>query len=166
MSYERTLHIRQELLHLLERLDEQDLNKKLDGWTIAEIIAHLYLTERKFVQIMKEAIKQQRALTDKTNPNFDLSFMMDRSRKINAPDDISPTEKSYTKNELLTLLSESREMLNEVVATTPSTDWDRLSSPHRWMGDLTVKKWIELIGQHEKRHLLQIDEILHPPIGE
>ncbi|AST92482.1 DinB family protein [Sutcliffiella cohnii] len=67
---------------------------------------------------------------------------------------------TYGKNELIQLLSESREELDEFVRSTPSNDWNQYTSPHRWMGELTVGKWIELIGFHEKRHIHQIEEIL------
>ncbi|AST92483.1 DinB family protein [Sutcliffiella cohnii] len=91
MYYEQTKQIRQDLLHNIEKLNEQDLIKKLDGWTIGEILEHLYLTERKFVGIIKEAVAIQMNQKEKANPDFDLSFLMDRTRKISAPNDICPT---------------------------------------------------------------------------
>lgn len=160
MYYEQTQQVRIDLLHIIETLKENELKKKLDGWTIGEILEHLYITERKFVSIIKEAVTLQRTRTDKTNPHFDLSFLMDRTRKISAPDYLCPTSQNYSKTELIQLLSESREELEEFVKSTNSEERQQISSPHRWMGDLTVEKWIELIGFHEKRHILQIEEIL------
>ncbi|WP_373464670.1 DinB family protein [Bacillus sp. V2I10] len=63
------------------------------------------------------------------------------------------------KKELLSKLEESRRELINFAETAPVQALNEKAMKHPHLGELSLKQWVEFIGYHEKRHLLQIAEV-------
>ncbi|WP_096153448.1 MULTISPECIES: DinB family protein [Bacillus] len=158
-----TEQARECLLNLLEPLDDYDFQLKVDGgWTIGEIVEHLYLIEKRIVQSMKNAVVYQLVTSNREVHLKDI--LKNRTRKVDAPTYLKPSGADFTKKELLSLLENSRDELKEFLDNTDMKELCLYGFTHRWIGDLTCKQWVELIGYHELRHISQMGDILSTPI--
>jgi hypothetical protein len=70
-----------------------------------------------------------------------------------------PDHEYKTLEEMKEKLSRSREKLLSVVTEAGEEALEKKSLPHPVFGPLNLKQWVEFVGQHEKRHLAQIEEI-------
>ena len=154
-----TMQARERLLNLLETFDINDYQLKVDGgWTIGEIVEHLYLIEKTIIQSMKNAVVHQLVITNREVHLKDI--LGNRNSKVDAPTYLKPSGTNFAKQELFSLLENSRYELKDFLNNTDMKDLEFYGFTHRWIGDLTCKQWVKLIGYHEFRHISQIEEIL------
>lgn len=154
-----TVQARERLLNLLETLDNNDYQLKVDGgWTIGEIVEHLYLIEKTIIQSMKNAVVHQLVITNREVHLKDI--LGNRNSKVDAPTYLKPSGAVFTKEELQSLLENSRDELKEFFDNTDVKELNMYGFTHRWIGDLTCIQWVELIGYHELRHISQMEDIL------
>ncbi|WP_169864859.1 DinB family protein [Sutcliffiella halmapala] len=160
MYYEQTYEARKELLHLLETLNDELLHQKENPelWSVSENVEHLYLIETKIIKGLKAAI-QTKLTVEAKDINLE-KLLANRTYKVKAPEDLIPTSKRYTKDELIELLKQSRSNLEAFVKEVDDASLNQYGFNHRWIGDLSVQQWVQLIGYHERRHINQINETL------
>lgn len=156
----KTWEAREELLQLLDGLDEEKLHHKKSPelWSVSENVEHLYLLENKVVNGLKKAIKERLAVEEK-ELNLE-KILLNRTYKVQAPEYIVPSGHPYKKKELLQLLDQSRANLNDFIKEVDGESLHLYGINHRWIGDLSARQWVQLIGFHEKRHINQIKESL------
>lgn len=149
---------RQELLNTIEDIPEHLFNERETEhkWSVGQVLEHLYKTE---VEITK-AIKYMLTLPEQEPlPDQPLALTLDRSTKRTATDTIAPSN-IVNKNDVLLLLSQSREQLLQLIdSIPPEQDLTTRGLKHPVFPILSLKQWIEFIGYHEKRHFAQIIEI-------
>ncbi len=130
-----------------------------DRWSVAEVLEHLSIVERGALMRVRAMIQEApvvdapAALTP-----IDREFLKNRTRRIAAPDRIQPTG-TVSVDAALASLESSREELLAVLSEAEGRDLSKVSQPHPALGPLDGYQWIAIIGGHEVRHSLQIEEI-------
>jgi len=154
---EHNYKIRKELLESVSNLTDQQLNTKPEEgkWSIMQILEHLYLMEKVVVQRMTQELNYN---TEPTS-EVPITMLLNRSRKIDAPDFLKPSDEFISLKDMKSKLDESREALINFVSHTSEDDLTNRAMAHRLFGRLRLKQWVELIGYHEQRHLEQIEEV-------
>ena len=150
--------IREDILQSVGGYSDERLNEKLDdgGWTIMQILEHLYLMESSIVHTISDQLVNGENKTVEEKP---IHLTTNRSRKFDALSFVKPSNNFITLEEIQNKLSESRETLMEVLESTDETLLEQRAYQHPSFGELSLKQWIPFIGLHEKRHLAQIEEL-------
>ncbi|MGN7358108.1 DinB family protein [Paenibacillus sp. SAF-054] len=150
---------RDELLGTLQGLNRNQLNIKEDSdrWSIGQICQHLIKTEELFVVAIRKGLKSKE---DSSIKEISLEFLLDRSKKITAPDIAKPTDEIIEYNEIIEKLKNSREKLYELLNTIedPSV-LSRRHYIHPVFKEMLLIDWVRTLYLHEQRHVKQINEI-------
>ena len=134
------------------------------GWSVAQIVQHLVLTDRRFAQLLARVAAQ---LKDHGGDHYDvdaflqsrkLQAVLDRSFKVEAWEAIRPTEDWDTRY-AWQQLEETRARLIEQIRSTTGMPLGTARHPHRILGELNLYEWIAFLGTHEARHAQQIREL-------
>ncbi|WP_342543463.1 DinB family protein [Paenisporosarcina sp. FSL H8-0542] len=155
---ENLLITRNNLLNEMNLLSDEEFNytpgKK--SWSIAQICNHLALTEEIFAKAIAYGLKKSNISAEPKK----IDFLLDRSNKLEAPEIVMPQIESAETHQIIDQLSNSRNLLNNILNTVEDTSIlvDK-SVKHPYFGDLPLYQWIELIYLHEQRHIEQIKEI-------
>jgi len=153
---------RERLVSEIQLLPYAKLNQKpgADGWSIAQVCHHLFLTERTFTQAIEYGLKKDSTRTRKTDPVPLVELLTDRTRKRQAPEKVVPVDTPLELPQLFGLLKESRrlflDMYNQLDDKTVLAE---KSVKHPLFGYIPLYQWAELIYLHEARHIEQIKEI-------
>jgi DinB family protein len=138
-------------------------------WSPAEIVFHLYKTERSVARLIQKAISAEarspageqvlRAEWDRVR-----RLVRCRPEKAKAPVFVEPTG-APALEEGLRLLGESRQ---ELTQTARGLSWEQLISiarphPFEFVGVLTGAGWLSMVAAHELRHADQVRELLELP---
>ena len=153
-----TLNVREELIRETEQMTDEQLNMKPSQavWSPGQILDHLYLMETVITGGLKHVLMNGEKKEASEKP---LQLVIDRSRKVPAPENLKPAEGPFSKEELFSKLDRSRRELINFAETAPEQELEEKAMKHPHLGDLSLKQWIEFIGYHEKRHLLQLLEV-------
>lgn len=150
--------IRSRVLELAETLTDEQLNQKVrdDQWSIMQVMDHLYLMEKNLTNTMKKVLEggEEQSVDDKP-----IHLTVDRSRKVDAPSYVVPSDEFITLDEMKDKLYKSRQALQEFEAETNEEKRQKKAFPHPVFELMTVNQWIPFIGYHEERHLEQMKEI-------
>lgn len=149
---------REELLAEINELTDEKLNTKPaeDQWSIKQILEHLYLLEG----VVTKTIKNQ--FTSGEPHHVDdkpVELIVDRSKKIQAPHFLVPSEELATLAEIKEKLSYTHAALRKFVDQTTEEQLITKSYPNPAFGELNLKQWIHFIAYHEMRHTEQIKEV-------
>lgn len=152
------MEAREKVLKSVEFLNDEELNMipEKGKWSIAQVLEHLYLTEKDIVDGIVETLSKDEYIRTETKP---IQIILDRTIKRVAPTHLTPSNTFQTMNELRRKLEESRKALMESVEGVCEEELEQKSFIHRKYGLLSIRQWISLIGYHEERHLEQIEEI-------
>ncbi|AZB44123.1 DinB family protein [Bacillus sp. FJAT-42376] len=157
--FEHMQKVREELLNTVNTVSEEKFNEKpaQDEWSIAQVVDHLQKIENVLLESLKKSIHQAE---NKTVEEKQLEAVTDRTRKVPAPEHVSPGPVPIDRTETITALEEARRDLNNFTELL-SKDFDlkTRSLRHPVLGEVSIKQWIEFVGYHEERHLLQIKEV-------
>jgi hypothetical protein len=135
-----------------------------DRWTIAENAEHVSIVSHGLLKLTHKLLKRAEADPKPAKADLELPpLTMDdegglKPGKWQAPERVQPqggvrvadavAHQSQTINDLFALKTRL-----EAVDMTEQT-WD-----HPYFGPLTFYQWMLLLGEHEERHRLQIEEI-------
>lgn len=151
---------RNELLGILKGLDGDQLNRRHDSnsWSISQICQHLCKTEELYVAAIKRGLK---STDDSILENKPLEFLLDRSKKLVAPDIARPTDEIMEHKEMVEKLHQSRAKLTELLnlLEDPSI-LSRRHFVHPVFKEMLLIEWVRSLYLHEQRHLQQINEII------
>lgn len=137
-----------------------------DQWSVAEVIEHLAIIERRIIDMVANAVTKARVegLTNEIeedaaalNPEH-LGLLRDRSRKIEARPSNQPTG-NLDADAAWAELEAARAELLEALEATEGVALSALEHPHPILGPINTYQWIAFLGGHEARHAAQIDEI-------
>ncbi|QBK24689.1 DinB family protein [Ureibacillus thermophilus] len=156
--FEKIQKVREKVLKSVRSLSDEQLNEipEEGKWSVAQVLEHLYLMEMNTVDGILETLSK-----DGYNPTEEkpIHQMLDRTVKRVAPDDLTPSGKFQTLEELERKLNRSREALLQSIEGVSEEDLENKSFIHRRYGLLSIRQWVLLVGYHEERHLKQIGEI-------
>lgn len=142
-----------------------DVTPSADRWSIGEILHHLQLVELSVARLLSRLL--ERAARDGAGPDrsagsvlgsLDHFAIEDARSKFVAPAAFTPG-KGFAKQVLLEGLAESRAALLSVVEKAGAFDLSQLSFPHPALGRINGYQWFLFVGQHELRHLHQIERL-------
>jgi hypothetical protein len=157
---QRLKETRDVLLTILNGLNEDQLNRRHDSnsWSISQVCQHLYKTEELYVVAIRRGLK---AKEDSVIDNKPLEFLLDRSRKLEAPDMAKPTDEMIEYQEIVEKLHHSREKLMELLHSLedPSV-LSRRHFTHPVFKEMLLVEWVKSLYLHEQRHIKQINEII------
>ncbi|MTH54807.1 DUF1569 domain-containing protein [Bacillus mangrovi] len=157
--FDHMQQVREDLLNTVNSITNEQFNTKPapDEWSIGQVMDHLQKIEHAVLTNLKKSIQ---FAEEKTIEEKQLAVVTDRSHKVDAPEYTVPGPVPIDRIEAETALEEARRNLNHF-AQLLAEDFDLSSKAlkHPVLGELSIKQWIEFVGYHEERHLLQIHEI-------
>ncbi|UQZ36356.1 DinB family protein [Paenibacillus sp. PK3_47] len=151
--------IRGQIYDAVSGLSAETLNTKPAGgkWSPVQIMEHLYLMEKAITAGIVQALTASEETVTEPKP---YQLTLDRSRFIDAPPHLVPTEEFIPLGDLRARLDQSRAELKAVLAESEEALWNRKVYPHPVFGLMDVAQWVDFIGIHEERHLAQLREAL------
>jgi len=158
----------QEWLSLLEPLSEVQLRLRpsLNSWSVADILEHVILAENQIYPLVSERmIKEQPRTTPADQRVKDLAVIMavtNRTRKFTAPEQIRPSGKTISKQELIDMFTKARARTITFVKTTDA-DLRKFFRENPVMGPIDGFQWCIFLGAHSERHLAQARETIAAP---
>jgi hypothetical protein len=163
-------HLDLQRARLREAVDEVPREKRTvsppnGGWSVAQVLEHLSLLEPRLAGMFRKRVSEAQAAglkretdTSAILPTFDIAPLLDRERKIPAPDPIQP-KGNLDPDEAWTALERARDGLKAVIAEIDGWALGDVTHTHAIFGSLTLYQWIAFVGGHEARHAAQIREI-------
>lgn len=148
-----------QLVEEVKALNYQQLNAKpaLDKWSISQICHHLYLSESLFSKSIENRLKDKDYESVAHKP---IHLVSDRTKKFKSPEIAKPTEEPFDVENMLNLLTKSREnLLNVLRSIDDKSILSKKAAKHPAFGELSLEQWIELLYIHEQRHIEQIKDI-------
>jgi len=140
---------REQLLQEINLLSDAEFNSKPDAqsWSIAQICHHL----------ITWGLTSQEQLAPERK---DMRLLLDRTRKIQAPNIVEPSEEPFQVQRMLELLATTRADFLGFLDTIEDADaLTKRTMKHPALGECPLDQWIEQIYLHEQRHIQQIQEI-------
>ncbi|MFB4167016.1 DinB family protein [Virgibacillus sp. JSM 102003] len=149
---------REELLEIVKGISDEDLNRKPseNRWSMKQILEHLYLMEGAITKNIRSELAQGEVVNIADKP---IELSVDRSRKVDAPEFVQPSESFATLEELKHKLEATHNGLSELACTADEKLLAEKGSVHPIFGKMNLKQWIPFVGYHEKRHTEQIKEV-------
>jgi hypothetical protein len=134
-------------------------------WSVAEILEHLQVVELGIARLISRKLEKARAAglgaeteTSSLVGSLDHLPLLQREAFMPAPDFVKPSG-AVTSSVALGALEQSRQALRDAVATGDGLALGNVSAPHALLGPLTLYQWVLFVGQHERRHALQVQDI-------
>ncbi|WP_223068972.1 DinB family protein [Paenibacillus caui] len=152
--------VRQLLWNAVAGLSCEKLNKPpaRGKWSAAQVLEHLYLTERAIAGQIGITLKEGRNARAEPKP---FRLVLDRSRHMATLPHLVPGDEPATLESLKSKLNQSRHALEEVLKDVDDELGKNRSFPHPEYGPMNLKQWEEFVGIHEQRHLEQIKDIVN-----
>ena len=138
-----------------------------DRWSVAEVAEHIAVSEDLIFSLVTQKLMQSPAEPDKREKvkgrdESILQMLVDRSHKAQAPEQLRPTHRWATRQELVDHFKESRDKTIAYVEHTQDALRDHFFD-HPAFGTMDGYQWILLISGHSNRHVLQINEVKADP---
>jgi hypothetical protein len=137
-----------------------------DRWSVAEVSEHIAVAESTIFgmlgKIMTSPADPARRAEVAGKDQIILTKVPDRSRKVQAPEFLKPTNRWATEADVVKAFEESRQATMDYVRTTNDDLRDHFG-PHPVLGPLDGYQWILLISAHSERHTKQIEEVKADP---
>ena len=137
-----------------------------DRWSVAEVAEHLAATEDEVLSTIRKALLQPAAPERKAEVAGQeeriLKGVPNRSRKVQAPEEVLPTGRWKTKSDTVAAFQRNRDRTIELVRTSEE-DLRSHFAPHFILGLFDCYQWTVLLASHTERHLQQIQEVVADP---
>jgi hypothetical protein len=140
-----------------------------DKWSIAECAEHIAVSEEMLGGMVKKSVdapatpeKRIPAAETRTKDEHLIAAVVDRSKKVQAPEVLRPTHRFSSPAEAVEHFRVSRDANIDFVDKTEAELRARFS-PHPLLGQLDLYQWLLLISAHSERHTLQILEVKADP---
>lgn len=129
-------------------------------WSVAECAEHIAATEAVLPQLLKRMMESPAAPPPENRPKDDdvVRWVRDRGQRFQAPNEIQPSGRYASREELMKSFLEGRRQLIEYVRTT--TDELHSRTQAHPAGPLDGYQWILLVAGHTDRHLAQMKEVM------
>lgn len=137
-----------------------------DRWSVTELFEHLSMVERSCARVIAKAVAETRE--SGASPEGEESSVLaaldehrvtDRSRRMVVPDRVAPRG-GMSREQALDAIGASRAELRQSCRDADGLALGTIHRTHARLGELDLYQWILFVGQHEARHLSQLDEII------
>lgn len=147
--------------------DQWRFRPEPDLWSIAQCSEHVALTERTILKMISEdlaGITADPATLAKVEGKEELirKAVPNRSRRVKTPTTAVDPCGTLSRQEVVQLLSETRQRTLAYVGTTEDDLHSRVA-PHFILRELDGHQWMVMISLHTERHAAQIDEVKAAP---
>lgn len=136
-----------------------------ERWSAAELLEHLSRVESGCARVIAKRAAGAResgvAMEQEDSTMLgalDGRGVTDRSRKLKAPDLVAPAG-GFTREGSLDALAKSRAEFKRAIADADGLALAEVRHTHVVLGEIDLYQWILFVGQHERRHLAQLEEI-------
>ena len=136
-----------------------------DRWSVAEVLEHLSLVEKRFAGVVATAIAKARdaGLGAETGarapfPEKVSRRMRDRTERRPAPDAVQPSG-SVDADTAWSACEHSRQLLRATITDADGLALSQVVQDHHLWGPLDMYHWVELAADHQRRHADQIREV-------
>lgn len=137
--------------------DEKANERPKDGgWSINQVLEHLYLMEDMVVKMLDHALKTGEVQEAKKRR---IEATVNRDIKVDAPDELVPSDEALSIETIKDNLSISHKKLEDFAQEHSSETLIKKALPHPAFGLMSLEQWIPFVGYHEVRHTEQIREI-------
>lgn len=146
-------------------LTAHDASRRVgDGWSVAEVVEHMAIVEDGAGRVVGSLAKQVAAVPETSDapvsPSLAHFHATDPSfHKLVAPEMVQP-KSGASVAESAQRMRESRARLIAALEKASGTALGAAHFPHPRFGPLDGYQWALLAAQHQRRHLVQIRNIL------
>ena len=136
------------------------------GWSIAEVAEHLAVTEGATYAAIEKALREPATPEKKSETagkdDIIMTRVPDRSRKVQAPESITPTGRWPSRDALVAEFKTRRDTTIEFIEKTPA-DLRGHMFPHPFIKLLDCYQWVLFLAAHSDRHIQQMKEVMAGP---
>ena len=134
-----------------------------DRWSVAEILEHLSLVEKRFAGVAATAKAREGGLGAETGARQPLPEdvsrpLLDRTNRRPASDAVQPSG-ALDADAAWAAFERSRQLLRATITDADGLALSQVVQAHHVWGQLDVYHWVELAAGHRRRHAAQIREI-------
>jgi uncharacterized damage-inducible protein DinB len=136
-----------------------------DRWSVAQVLQHLAIIEKRIAMGMTKWIADARAgelgpeiETSSILNSLPLQLIADRSQRRNAPEEVRPRG-DIDAASAWTALEQTRAALRAAILTGDGLALSEVVQPHPVLGPINLYQWALFVGSHETRHTGQVREI-------
>jgi uncharacterized damage-inducible protein DinB len=136
-----------------------------DRWSVAQVLQHLAIIEKRIAMGMTKWIADARAgglgpeiETSSILNSLPLELIADRSQRRNAPEEVRPRG-DIDAASAWTALEQTRAALRAAILDGDGLALSEVVQPHPVLGPINLYQWALFIGSHETRHTGQVHEI-------
>jgi len=158
---------RRELREAVELVPSElrDQQPGLDRWSVAQVLQHLVIIEKRIGMGMTKWVADAKAAgvgpeseTSSVLDSLDLALIADRSRRRNAPEEVRP-DGELDATSAWAALEQTRAALRAGVTAGDGLALGEVIQPHLVLGPINLYQWLLFVGSHEVRHTGQVREI-------
>lgn len=136
-----------------------------DGrWSVSGVVEHLAKVEARVAALLRMKVDEARAAgvaaETETSPilaEVPIDQLLDRSRKLTAPDAVHPT--GMTSAAALDALHSTEQTIQGILADADGIAGRDVTHTHAVFGQFNLYQWFAFVGAHQRRHAAQIREI-------
>src|SRR6266446_1494091 len=143
----------------------RDRQPGADRWSVAQVLQHLFLIEKRIGLGMMKWVTDARASgvgaeteTSSVMNSLPLQLIIDRSTRRNAPEEVRPPG-DIDAESAWAALEETRETLRSAFLGGDGLALSKITQPHPVLGPINLYQWMLFVGSHEIRHTAQLIEI-------
>ena len=136
-----------------------------DQWSVSQVLDHLAIVHGRVAKAISRWIAEAQAAgvgpetsTGSLLNTIPTERILDRSRKVEAPDAIGPRS-DVDAETAWAELEQAREKLRAAFLSGDGLALETVIQPHPVLGPINMYQWTLFNGSHEARHALQIREI-------
>jgi uncharacterized damage-inducible protein DinB len=136
-----------------------------DRWSVAQVLQHLAIIEKRIAIGMTKWIADARAAgtgpeseTSSVMNSLPLQLIADRSKPRESPEEVRPTG-DIDAASAWTLLEQTRATLRAAILNGDGLALSEVVQPHPVLGPINIYQWALFVGSHETRHAGQVREI-------
>jgi len=136
-----------------------------DRWSVAQVLQHLAIIEKRIAMGMTKWIGDARAgglgpeiETSSILNSLPLQLIADRSQRRNAPEEVRPRG-DIDAASAWTALEQTRAALRAAILAGDGLALSEVVQPHPVLGPINLYQWALFVGSHETRHTGQVREI-------
>jgi uncharacterized damage-inducible protein DinB len=144
---------------------QRDQSPGADRWSVAQVLQHLTIIEKRIGIGMTKSIADARAgglgpeiETSSILDSLPLQLIADRSQRRSAPEEVRPRG-DIDAASAWTALEQTRATLRAAILSGDGLALSEVVQPHPVLGPINLYQWALFVGSHETRHTGQVREI-------